>query len=145
MHAPIKYFEKGLSIAANGGWVVFNGLNKINQRPSFIPKWSEKPLLKSWQKVKPPLGWPRETDSLCPTCVREARQEQNGDQTVANHDQKKIAKTGKLKELKRGRFAAARANGMFGKDLQAAVFAIHQDAPGTLTSFGLLTCEIQGE
>jgi uncharacterized radical SAM superfamily Fe-S cluster-containing enzyme len=24
--------------------------------------------------VKPPLGWPRETDSLCPTCVREARQ-----------------------------------------------------------------------
>ena len=25
--------------------------------------------------MKPPLGWPRETDSLCPTCVREARQE----------------------------------------------------------------------
>ncbi len=40
-----------------------------------MPKWSEKPLLKSWQKVKPPLGWPRETDSLCPVCVREARQE----------------------------------------------------------------------
>ena len=38
MHAPIKYFEKGLSIAANGAWVVFNGLNQINQRPSFIPK-----------------------------------------------------------------------------------------------------------
>ena len=33
MHAPIKYFEKGLSIAANGAWVVFNTLNKINQRP----------------------------------------------------------------------------------------------------------------
>src|SRR5205823_8455978 len=40
----------------------------------FIPKWSDKPLLKSWQKTKPPLGWPRKTDSLCPTCVREARQ-----------------------------------------------------------------------
>ena len=25
--------------------------------------------------MKPPLGWPRETDSLCPMCVREARQE----------------------------------------------------------------------
>ena len=25
--------------------------------------------------MKPPLGWPRETDSLCPKCVREARQE----------------------------------------------------------------------
>ena len=37
MHAPIKYFEKGLSIAANGAWVVFSSLNKINQRPSFIP------------------------------------------------------------------------------------------------------------
>ena len=74
MHAPIKYFEKGLSIAANGAWVVFNTLNKINQRPSFIPKWSDKPLLKSYEKTKPPLGWPRETDSLCPTCTREARQ-----------------------------------------------------------------------
>src|SRR6059036_1630550 len=75
MHAPIKYVEKGLSIAANGAWVVFNGLNQIRQSPSFIPAWTEKPLLKSYQKTKPPLGWPRETDSLCPTCVREARQE----------------------------------------------------------------------
>src|SRR5678815_641791 len=74
MHAPIKYFEKGLSIAANGAWVVFNTLNQINQRPSFIPKWSDKPLLKSYQKTKPPLGWPRVTDSLCPVCTREARQ-----------------------------------------------------------------------
>src|SRR5499425_75999 len=74
MHAPIKYFEKGLSFAANGAWTVFNGLNQINQRPSFTPKWSDKPLLKSHEKTKPPLGWPRETDSLCPTCTREARQ-----------------------------------------------------------------------
>ncbi len=75
MHAPIKYFEKGLSIAANGAWVVFNGLNQIKQSPSFTPAWSDKPLLKSYQKTKPPLGWPRETDSLCPTCVREARKD----------------------------------------------------------------------
>src|SRR5881628_1128315 len=74
MHKPMKYAEKGLSIAANGAWVIFNTLNKINQRPSFTPKWSDKPLLKSYQKTKPPLGWPRETDSLCPTCTREARQ-----------------------------------------------------------------------
>src|SRR6478736_5672728 len=75
MHSPIKYLEKGLSVAANGAWSVFNTANRINPGASFIPKWSEKPLLKSWQKTKPPLGWPRETDSLCPTCVREARQE----------------------------------------------------------------------
>src|SRR5205809_3112476 len=74
MHKPIKFVEKGLSYAANGAWVVFNNLNRINQRPSFIPKWSDKPLLKSYEKTKPPLGWPRETDSLCPTCTREARQ-----------------------------------------------------------------------
>src|SRR3981081_549136 len=74
MHKPIKYAEKGLSIAANGAWTVFNGLNKIKQNPSFTPAWSEKPLLKSYEKTKPPLGWPRETDSLCPTCTREARQ-----------------------------------------------------------------------
>ena len=74
MHAPIKYAEKGLPIAANGVWQVFSRLNKISQNPSFTPKWSDKPLLKSYQKTKPPLGWPRQTDSLCPTCVREARQ-----------------------------------------------------------------------
>src|SRR6059036_792598 len=74
MHKPIKYAEKALSIAANGAWTVFNGLNQIRQNPSFTPAWSDKPLLKSYEKTKPPLGWPRETDSLCPTCVREARQ-----------------------------------------------------------------------
>ena len=75
MHKPVKYVEKGLTIAAKGAWVVFDALNSIKPNESFTPKWSEKPLLKSWQKVKPPLGWPRETDSLCPVCVREARQE----------------------------------------------------------------------
>src|SRR6188768_4026445 len=75
MHAPAKYVEKGLSIAANGIWQVFSTANKIAQNPSFIPRWSDRPLLKSYQKTKPPLGWPRETDSLCPTCTREARQD----------------------------------------------------------------------
>jgi len=75
MHRPVKYAEKGLAIAAQGVWYAFNTLNSIRRNPSFTPKWSEKPLNKSWQKTKPPLGWPRQTDSLCPTCVREARQE----------------------------------------------------------------------
>ena len=75
MHKPIKYVEKGLTIAARGAWTVFDTLNRIKPNPGFTPNWSDKPLLKSNQKVKPPLGWPRETDSLCPTCVREARQE----------------------------------------------------------------------
>ena len=75
MHKPIKYVEKGMTYVANAAWQVFDRLNAINRNPGFTPQWSDKPLLKSWQKVKPPLGWPRETDSLCPVCVREARQE----------------------------------------------------------------------
>ncbi len=75
MHAPARYVEKGFSLAANGAWSVFQDLNRINARPAFTPAWSDKPLQKSWEKTKPPLGWPRETDSLCPKCVREARQE----------------------------------------------------------------------
>jgi 7,8-dihydro-6-hydroxymethylpterin dimethyltransferase len=47
--------------------------NKYNPNPSFTPKWSDKPLLKSWEKSKPTLGWPRQTDSLCPGCVKDAR------------------------------------------------------------------------
>jgi uncharacterized radical SAM superfamily Fe-S cluster-containing enzyme len=73
MHKPIKYVEKALTFAAKGAWVVFDTLNQFNQNPGFIPKWSDKPLLKSWQKTKPPLGWPRTTDSLCPKCVPEVR------------------------------------------------------------------------
>src|SRR6059036_4240957 len=74
MHKPIKYFEKAVTVGANAAWQIFDRVNQINQRPSFTPKWSDKPLLKSYEKTKPPLGWPRETDSLCPTCTREARQ-----------------------------------------------------------------------
>jgi uncharacterized radical SAM superfamily Fe-S cluster-containing enzyme len=75
MHKPIKYVEKGLTVAARGVWAVFDKLNSIRPNPSFTPEWSDKPLLKSYQKTKPPLGWPRTTDSLCPRCVPEIRQQ----------------------------------------------------------------------
>jgi uncharacterized radical SAM superfamily Fe-S cluster-containing enzyme len=73
MYPPAKYFEKGLTVVANGAWSVFSRLNRIRPTRSFTPRWSDKPLLKSWEKSKPTLGWPRQTDSLCPNCVREAR------------------------------------------------------------------------
>jgi uncharacterized radical SAM superfamily Fe-S cluster-containing enzyme len=72
---PVKYFEKGLTYAARGAWSIFDRLNRIKPNPAFTPNWSDKPLLKSYQKVKPPLGWPRTTDSLCPRCVPEIRQQ----------------------------------------------------------------------
>src|SRR5579871_1538435 len=70
-----KYVEKAITVAARGAWAVFDKLNSINPNPSFTPKWSDKPLLKSYEKSKPPLGWPRSTDSLCPKCVPEIRQQ----------------------------------------------------------------------
>ncbi|HKO42516.1 MAG TPA: radical SAM protein [Pyrinomonadaceae bacterium] len=70
----IKRAEKGLTLVAGGIHDAIASVNKYKPNPSFTPKWSEKPLLKSWQKSKPTLGWPRTTDSLCPNCVIEARE-----------------------------------------------------------------------
>src|SRR4249919_2442566 len=75
MGTAIKYAEQVAVYAAKGAWVVYERLNRISPNPSFTPKWSDKPLLKSYQKEKPPLGWPRTTDSLCPRCVPEIRQQ----------------------------------------------------------------------
>ncbi len=76
MHKPLKYAEKVLTVTATAGWKLFSAANRIIPAGTpFTPVWSDLPLLKSTEKVKPPLGWPRETDSLCPVCVREARQE----------------------------------------------------------------------
>jgi len=73
MHTPVKYVEKAVTVAARGAWAVFSRINAIQPHPSFTPAWSERPLLKSFEKTKPPLGWPRQTDSLCPKCVPEIR------------------------------------------------------------------------
>jgi 7,8-dihydro-6-hydroxymethylpterin dimethyltransferase len=71
---PIKHAEKGLTLLARAAFNGIQTINKYKPNPSFTPKWSDKPLLKSWQKSKPTLGWPRTTDSLCPNCVIEARE-----------------------------------------------------------------------
>jgi uncharacterized radical SAM superfamily Fe-S cluster-containing enzyme len=75
MSKAVKVAEKAVVYAARGAWAVFERLNRISPNPSFTPKWSEKPLLKSWEKEKPPLGWPRTTDSLCPKCIPEIRKQ----------------------------------------------------------------------
>src|SRR5881275_2646525 len=75
MHKPVKYVEKAVTMGAKGAWFLFDRLNRVKPNPSPKPKWSDKPLLKSYEKSKPPLGWPRSTDSLCPKCVPEIRQQ----------------------------------------------------------------------
>jgi uncharacterized radical SAM superfamily Fe-S cluster-containing enzyme len=95
MPKAIKYAEKAVSVAANAAWQVFDRLNQIKQAPAFTPKWSDKPVLKSYQKTKPPLGWPRTTDSLCPRCVPDIRQ-----QIVDGKIPVEILKNDKVGEIK---------------------------------------------
>jgi hypothetical protein len=59
--------------AARAAWPVFQLINRHFEGPSFHPSWAPAPLPKTRERTKPPLGWPRATDSLCPTCVRETR------------------------------------------------------------------------
>jgi uncharacterized radical SAM superfamily Fe-S cluster-containing enzyme len=73
---PAKLMERVIVQVAKGGWAIYNGLNSlVGDTPAFTPKWSDKPLQKSYEKEKPPLGWPRTTDSLCPKCLPEIRQQ----------------------------------------------------------------------
>jgi 7,8-dihydro-6-hydroxymethylpterin dimethyltransferase len=95
MHKPVKYVEKAVTMVADAAWQVFDRINGIHQNPSFKPAWADKPLLKSWEKQKPPLGWPRETDSLCPRCIPEIRQ-----QILDGKIPVEILKTEKVGEVK---------------------------------------------
>src|SRR5437764_391945 len=69
----IKYVDWVVARSAGLMFDAIQSINKYKPNPSFIPQWSDKPIPKSSQKTKPPLGWPRQTDSLCPGCVKEAR------------------------------------------------------------------------
>jgi len=69
----LKYVDYAVCSTAGVLFDTIQFFNKYRPGSTFTPKWSDKPLLKSWQKTKPPLGWPRQTDSLCPECVKEAR------------------------------------------------------------------------
>jgi 7,8-dihydro-6-hydroxymethylpterin dimethyltransferase len=70
----LKYVDSAVCFSAGVAFDFIQLFNKYRPNPAFIPKWSDKPLLKSWEKSKPTLGWPRTTDSLCPTCVKEVRE-----------------------------------------------------------------------
>ncbi|HYP01667.1 MAG TPA: radical SAM protein, partial [Pyrinomonadaceae bacterium] len=54
---------------------MFQSVNRaLPEGEAIRPQWAPGPLLKSYEKTSPPLGFPRETDSLCPTCVKEVRE-----------------------------------------------------------------------
>jgi uncharacterized radical SAM superfamily Fe-S cluster-containing enzyme len=63
-----------LQRAGELGWTMFQAVNRrVPESDSIHPTWAPRPLLKSRQRTQPPLGYPRQTDSLCPTCVVETR------------------------------------------------------------------------
>ncbi len=72
--SPAKTLEKLVTRAADAIWPLLQRINEVAPAAApFHPKWSDKPIPRGKQKTSPKLGWPRETDSLCPVCVKEAR------------------------------------------------------------------------
>ena len=67
--------ERALTSAARRLWPLVQRLNQAIERPSPKPPWAPAPLLKRRERTFPNLGFPRETDSLCPRCVAEVRSE----------------------------------------------------------------------
>jgi uncharacterized radical SAM superfamily Fe-S cluster-containing enzyme len=66
--------SKAVSKMADIGWKAFQAVNRaIPEGESIKPAWAAEPLLKSYERTAPPLGFPRETDSLCPACVKSVR------------------------------------------------------------------------
>ncbi len=56
-------------------WKAFQTVNqRLPEGEAIRPTWAPGPLLKSYERSAPPLGFPRETDSLCPRCVKEVRE-----------------------------------------------------------------------
>ncbi|MFL6210563.1 MAG: radical SAM protein [Pyrinomonadaceae bacterium] len=67
--------SKLLANLADVSWKVFQAVNTaLPEGEAVRPKWAPGPLLKSYERTSPPLGFPRETDSLCPRCVKEVRE-----------------------------------------------------------------------
>ncbi|MGD9630370.1 MAG: radical SAM protein [Pyrinomonadaceae bacterium] len=66
--------SKAVSKMADIGWKAFQAVNSlVPEGESIQPQWAAEPLLKSYERTAPPLGFPRETDSLCPACVKQVR------------------------------------------------------------------------
>ena len=71
-----RRIEKVVTASADKAWTAMRLVGGLlPPAPSFAPKWSDRPIPSRKQRTKPTLGWPRTTDSLCPTCVKEARAE----------------------------------------------------------------------
>jgi uncharacterized radical SAM superfamily Fe-S cluster-containing enzyme len=75
--------ELALTYGARFAWPALQAVNSRFEGHAFQPRWAPAPLKKQRERTKPQFGWPRQTDSLCPTCVRETRSRiLSGEQSV---------------------------------------------------------------
>ena len=84
--------ELALAYGARAAWPAFQAVNSQFEGRSFQPAWAATPLMKRKDRTRPQFGWPRTTDSLCPTCVREARSRiLSGEQSIESLVEEHVA------------------------------------------------------
>src|SRR5205085_9595043 len=63
--------SKLISNLSDVAWKLFQSVNKrLPEGEAIRPKWAPGPLLKSYERTSAPLGCPRATESLSPTCSK---------------------------------------------------------------------------
>ena len=70
-----KRLYGGVQRVADALWKGVRAVDGLVPERRIQPKWAPAPLLKQAERSFPPLGFPRKTDSLCPRCVVEVREE----------------------------------------------------------------------
>ena len=71
--------EGALSALAQAAWPLIDGSfvedsgGQEAEAVAKTPAWAPSSLKTKRRRSKPPLGWPRRTDSLCPGCMKEVR------------------------------------------------------------------------
>jgi hypothetical protein len=69
-----KQLYSAVRSAAETAWRVASAVDRRFPEGVFQPRWAPEPLIKSRERSRPVLGFPRETDSLCPGCVKDVRE-----------------------------------------------------------------------
>ncbi len=70
----IRKLEKAVARSADVAWPMMQLVNRLGRAPEpFQPRWADQPIPRGAERTAPTLGCPRETDSLCPECVKDVR------------------------------------------------------------------------
>ncbi|MCL2777218.1 MAG: radical SAM protein [Polyangiaceae bacterium] len=83
-HSLWRSFAHSAKIA----WPLVQRLNRVIEKRAEQPAWAPAPLIKRRDRTFPTFGFPRETDSLCPKCVKKIR----GDVLAGKRDVRELLK-----------------------------------------------------